>query len=125
MLSPQLLAWLEERGIGYVIGAIWIWTLLRDRTDSRKRSEQLSDALCRAIESGSAERARMADEYRLGHDWTVRSLLDHFRELTGTRPSGGASMLRNAPLPPKPPKRAESEKPPPLPSPAAPPKRKT
>jgi hypothetical protein len=84
-LSPSLLAWLEQRGLGFAVAAVWIWTLLRERTASTKRSEQLSDALCRAIESGSQERARMADEYRLGHDWTVRSLLDHFRALAEKR----------------------------------------
>lgn len=111
-LTPSLLAWLEQRGLGFAVAAVWIWTLLRERSLSTKRSEQLSDALCRAIESGSAERARMADEYRLGHDWTVRSLLDHFRALAEKRePLGLYTQVpqRSPNPPPKPSNRNHPE----------------
>lgn len=121
-LSPSLLAWLEQRGLGFAVAVVWIWTLLRDRMSSHRRNENLSDALCRAIESASAERARLADEYRLGHDWTVRSLLEHFRALAEKRehlaPYTRAPSNSPAPPPPKPANRSpesDSPRPPPLP----------
>lgn len=87
---PVLFAWLETRGGvagALLVAALWIWTLLRERTVSQRQNEKLSDALCRSIESGSSERAKLADEYRLGHDWTVRSLLDAFTALATRRES--------------------------------------
>ena len=112
--SPAVLRWLEEHGAGYVIGAVWIWTLLRDRTALLRRSEKLSDTLCRCIESGSAERSRLADEYRLGHDWTVRSLLETFTALVVRRESSAPDLLPPKPRPPAKPAASEPI-PPPLP----------
>lgn len=120
--SPELLSWLEQRGGAYLVAALWISMLLRDRTHWVRRSEKLSDALCRSIESGSAERSRLSDEFKSGHDWTVRSLLDHFRQLSEMqRPSHTISSR-------PPTKTVESEspptpRPPPLPHPPPTPKR--
>ena len=89
------LAWLEQRGGlagALLVASLWLLTLLRERAAFRRRNDSLSDALCQAIESGSSERARMADEYRLGHDWTVRSLLDHFHALA-VKPGVGAQSI--------------------------------
>lgn len=104
-----LFAWLEQRGGvagALLVATLWLLTLLRERTAFRLRNDALSDALVQAIESGSAERSRMADEYRLGHDWTVRSLLDHFRALAESRmvsgPSIGAPQHSSLRPPPKP-----------------------
>lgn len=120
VLSPAVLSWLEQRGGAYLVAALWIWTLLRDRTASHRRSEQLSDALCRSIEIGSAERARLTDESLLRHDWTVRSILEAFTALVARRESSVPDMR-----PPKPPQRTKSPEseplPPPLPD--APPRR--
>lgn len=124
VFSPAVLSWLEQRGGAYLVAALWIWTLLRQATASHRRSEKLSDALCRAIESGSAERARLADEYRLGHDWTVRSLLDSFTSLAVRRESKGPDMLPPKPRPPT--SIAPSDAtPPPLPNAPAPKRRTT
>lgn len=146
---PGLFAWLETRGGvagALLVATLWLWTTLRERTAFLRRIEQLSDVLCRSIESGSAERSRLSDEYRLGHDWTVRSLLDFFRDLTvkressarGSSPPGETSKngearpampsMSGQPLPaatwhPKPQTRAESAplvEPPPLPQPPTP-----
>lgn len=90
-----LFAWLEQRGGvagALLVATLWLLSLLRERTAFRQRNDALSDALVNAIESGSAERSRMADEYRLGHDWTVRSLLDHFRALAESRMVSGQSI---------------------------------
>lgn len=124
---PALFSWLEARGGvagALLVLALWTSTLLRERTGFHRRIEQLSDALCRSIESGSAERARLSDEYRLGHDWTVRCLLDAFTQLATTREhsasatpppkrpqppparptaTGAASDVIPPPLPPQPP----------------------
>ncbi len=104
-----LFAWLEQRGGvagALLVATLWLLTLLRERTAYRLRNDALSDALVNVIESGSAERSRMADEYRLGHDWTVRSLLDHFRALAESRTGSVQSIgvLQHSPLrpPPKP-----------------------
>lgn len=122
ILSPALLSWLEQRGGAYLVAAVWIWTLLRERTHSQKRSEKLSDALCRAIESGSAERAKITDESLLRHDWTVRSILEAFTALTSRREASVPDLR-----PPKPPPKAKPVElesvPPPLPQPPTPPKR--
>lgn len=119
VLSPSLLSWLEQRGGAYLVAALWIWTLLRDRTSSSRRSEKLSDALCRSIESGSAERARLTDESLLRHDWTVRSILEAFTSLVVKREISVPDMR-----PPKPPPKAKSLEldlvPPPLPQPPQP-----
>ncbi len=117
--STALFDWLEHRGaLGVVI--LWLVTLLRERSGLLSRSERLSDALCRAIESGSAERARMADEYRLGHDWTVRSLLDAFTALATRRASSELDMRPPKPRPPT--SKAPSDSiPPPLPDAPPPP----
>jgi hypothetical protein len=113
-LSPELWTWLEQRGLGFAVGAVWIWTLLRDRTTLQRQNEKLSESLCRTIESGSSERARMADEYRLAHDWTVRSLLDHFTALATRRESLAPRSL--SPKQRQPTNTAASEPtPPPLP----------
>lgn len=118
-LSPELLTWLEERGVAFIVAAMWIWTLLRDRTGLQRQNERLSDALCRSIESGSAERSKLADEYRLGHDWTVRSLLDAFTALVTRRESLGPDT--RPPKPKQPTSIAPSEPtPPPLPNAPAP-----
>lgn len=114
-----LFAWLETRGGvagALLVATLWLWTLLRERTAYRLRNDALSDALVNAIESGSAERSRMADEYRLGHDWTVRSLLDHFRALAESRMGGGQSiggpqLSTLKPPPPKPASPAASDSP--------------
>lgn len=103
-----LFAWLETRGGvagALLVATLWLLTLLRERTAYRLRNDALSDALVNAIESGSAERSRMADEYRLGHDWTVRSLLDHFRALAESRMASGPFIGERQPSlkpPPKP-----------------------
>lgn len=124
--STAFFDWLEHRG-ALGVAVFWLWTLLRERTASQSRNEKLSDALCRAIESGSAERARMADEYRLGHDWTVRSLLDAFTALATRRASSELDM--RPPKPRQPMSKAPSEStPPPLPDappPSPAPKRRT
>lgn len=119
---PALLALLEQRG-GFagalLVATLWIWTLLRERAVSARRSERLSDALCRSIESASAERSRLADEYRLGHDWTVRSLLDAFTSLATRRES--SAPVTPSPKPRPPTNTAGSEPtPPPLPDPKRP-----
>jgi len=105
----SLLVWLEQRGGlagALLVATLWLLTLLRERAAFRRRNDALSDALCEAIENGSSERARMADEYRLGHDWTVRSLLEHFHALAA-KPAGGVqsttasrSSLQPPPKPP-------------------------
>lgn len=95
-----LFAWLEQRGGvagALLVAVLWISTLLRERTASQRRNDALSEALVQALETGSAERARMADEYRLGHDWTVRSLLDHFHALAVKRVDLGPSMQARRP----------------------------
>lgn len=103
-----LFVWLEQRGGvagALFVAVLWISTLLRERTASQRRNDALSEALVQALESGSAERARMADEYRLGHDWTVRSLLDHFHALAVKRVDSVPSMRapQRSSSPPKPP----------------------
>ena len=119
-----LFAWLEQRGSGWVAGALvvamlWILTLLRERAASTRQNVRLSDALCRSIESGSSERAKLADEYRLGHDWTVRSLLDAFTALATRRESSAPGTPSPKPKPPT--NTAASEPiPPPLPEPPKP-----
>lgn len=121
LFSPELLSWLEQRGGAYLVAAVWIWTLLRERSTSRRTSEKLSEALCRAIESGSAERAKIQDESLLRHDWTVRSILEAFTALVARREISVPDM--RPPKPPKPPKPPESDppQPPPLPQPPTPP----
>lgn len=116
---PAVFAWLEQRGGvagALLVAALWIWTLLRERTLSQRQNERLSDALCRSIESGSSERAKLADEYRLGHDWTVRSLLDAFTALVTRRES--SVLASHSPRPRQPTSIAPSEPtPPPVPPP--------
>jgi hypothetical protein len=117
--SLALLDWLEQRGGlagALLVASMWLLILLRERTNLARRTEQLSDALCRSIESGSAERSRLADEYRLAHDWTVRSLLEHFTALATRREIWGAATPIGLKT------RAESD-PPPLPPIPQPPKR--
>lgn len=105
----SLLVWLEQRGGlagALLVATLWLLSLLRERAAFRRRNDVLSDALVESIESGSSERARMADEYRLGHDWTVRSLLEHFHALAVKPGAGGQSTTASRsslqPPPPKP-----------------------
>ena len=117
--SLALLDWLEQRGGlagALLVAAMWLLMLLRERTTLARRTEQLSDALCRSIETGSAERSRLADEYRLAHDWTVRSLLESFTALATRREIWGPATPIGST------KKAASD-PPPLPPIPQPPKR--
>lgn len=118
-LPVGLFAWLKDHGAGYVVAALWIWTLLRERTTLRARSERLSDDLCRVLESASAERARLSDEYRSGHDWIVHTLLAQFSEQAAKLESWASGTLpQSPPAIPQPSATNDRESgPPPLPKP--------
>lgn len=119
VLPVGLFAWLKDHGAGYVVAALWIWTLLRERTILRSRSEKLSDDLCRVLESAGAERARLSDEYRSGHDWIVHTLLAQFSGLAAKLESSERGTPRHSPDRPRSSEtmNARESDPPPLPPP--------
>jgi len=103
--TPEFTRWFLGQSIAFVTVVaclgLWIWTLLRDLKDSRRRNEELSISFTLHVERAMQERLAMAEDSLLRHDSTVRNILTSFADALAKRreslevPSARKSTSRN------------------------------
>jgi hypothetical protein len=62
-LEPDLWRWLIGQSVALTVAVLWILSLLRADTRSRKRIDELSDYLVHSTESALAERLRQSEAH--------------------------------------------------------------
>lgn len=98
--SPAVTQWLLGQSVACVILFVWILTLLRDRSISRRERRELSLLLTQTIERGWQERFKLREDCMLQLDSNQRNLLDAFTTIaTKRRASVEHSGLSGHPTP--------------------------
>jgi hypothetical protein len=85
--SHPYAVWLAGQSVAVIIQAVWIWTLLRDRTTSATWIKELSALLLQSTENGWRDRWKEKDDALLKLDSAQRNLLEAFTSIV-RRPRG-------------------------------------